>query len=472
MKTVALINLPVYEIHRPPAALAVLTSISLENNWHVSCHDLNLHLYQTLSPQDWLKVISWLEYNTEDAANVFINAVNTYQLDSILNADLIAISVFSYTTKKAAEEFCKLLRQRGFTKDIVLGGQGLDDPFWTEHMRSTNLCSDFILGEAEITFGEYLKGNKNLKGINTAEFDQLENVETTYPNYSYLPIDQYPYTNSREFYITGSRGCVRKCTYCNVPFLWKKFRQRSGQHIAAEMIQQYKTHGVTQFWFTDSLVNGSLKAFMELCDSLIAFYAQEGIAPFTWKGQFIFRPRNQVTEEHFCKIAQAGGREFYVGLETGSDKIRWEMDKKFTTDDAEYHLEMFKKYGISCLLLLITGYVNETDQDHADTINLFKRWQKFVASGTIVGVELGSTLGIFPNTPLYHLVENKSVTFENNDPWSWKDANSNFKLRVKRRVELQEEAEKYLWPITNSEYRTKFFLSKLETMLDKQPKVM
>jgi Radical SAM superfamily len=466
MKKVALINLPVYEVHRPPAALAVLTSICVANNCETKCYDINLRLYQTLNKEDWFKLITWLEYDTVDFKDEFISVINSLpELNELLTFDLIAVSIFSYTTKKAAEEFCKILRSKGYTNDIVFGGQGLDSVEWNKYVIENNICNDFILGEAEVTFSEYLKGNKNLKGINTSDFDQLTDIETFYPDYSYLPLNEYPYTHGKELYITGSRGCVRKCTYCNVPFLWKKFRQRSGRHIANEMIQQYRQHGVTRFWFTDSLVNGSVKAFMELCDCLIEFYAQEGIDPFIWKGQFIFRPHNQINEDYFRKISQAGGREFYVGLETGSDRVRWEMDKKFTTDDAEYHLEMFKKYGISCLLLMITGYVNETEQDHRDTFNLFKRWQKFVASGTIAGVELGSTLGIFPNTPLYHLVETKSITLNNDDPWSWEDNNSNLKLRIKRRIELQLEAEKYLWPITNNEYRTKFFLTKLEKQL-------
>lgn len=465
MKKIALVNLPVYDIHRPPAALAILTTICIENKWDVNCYDVNLYLHQTLNKEDWFNLITWLEYDTIDFKKEYIAAIEKWsELNQLLDFDLIAISVFSYTTKKAAEEFCRILRNIGYNKDIVFGGQGLDDLSWNKRMIDENLCTDFILGEAEIAFPKYLNNDKSVKGINTPTFDQLEDIETSYPNYSYLPVDQYPYIYGKEFYITGSRGCVRKCTYCNVPYLWKKFRQRSGKHIAEEMIYHYRNHGVTRFWFTDSLVNGSLKTFMELCDNLIEFYKKENIQPFVWKGQFIFRPKNQVTEEHFQKISAAGGTEFYVGLETGSDKIRFQMDKKFTTNDAEYHLEMFKKYDITCLLLLITGYVNEREEDHNDTLALFKRWQKFVASGTIAGVELGSTLGIFPNTPLYHLVKDSKVTFETSNPWSWKDENSNFKLRVKRRVELQEEAEKYLWPITNSEYRSKFFLNYLENL--------
>jgi radical SAM superfamily enzyme YgiQ (UPF0313 family) len=95
----------------------------------------------------------------------------------------------------------------------------------------------------------------------------------------------------------------------------------------------------------------------------------------------------------------AGGVEFYVGVETGSDKIRWVMYKKFTNEDVTYHLEMFKKYKITCMFLMISGYITETKQDHLDTVSMFKRWQKFVASGTIIGIDLGNTLAITPNTP-------------------------------------------------------------------------
>jgi len=371
----------------------------------------------------------------------------------IKNCDLIAISVFSDASCRACEVLCKELKK--YNCKIVIGGQGLANENWCKNMSDAKLIDDYIVGEGEYTFVNYLNGLQG-PGINNHNNEQIDDLDLLpIPDYSLLNLNDY---NLKELYVTGSRGCVRKCTYCDVPFLWKKYRYRSGQHIANELIRHYEKSGITGFWFTDSLVNGSLKHFREFCYALEKYYENNNVR-FTWKGQYIFRRMNQLNEEYFRMISAAGGSEFYVGLETGSDKIRWEMDKKFTNEDATYHLEMFKKYKITCLLLMISGYITETNQDHLDTMAMFKKWQKFVASGTITGIELGNTLSILENTPL----EEENLEFViPGDKHSWHIKDNTYQVRVRNRLEITKEAMKYHWPITNNRFRLKTFIAKLE----------
>ena len=101
---------------------------------------------------------------------------------------------------------------------------------------------------------------------------------------------------------------------------WPKFRYRSGKNIADEMIFHYEMTGVNKFYFTDSLINGSMKAFRDMCDKL-ADYNQTHSAGFSWGGQFIWRPERLDPPENFEMMRLAGADTFYVGVETGSDKI-------------------------------------------------------------------------------------------------------------------------------------------------------
>ena len=77
---------------------------------------------------------------------------------------------------------------------------------------------------------------------------------------------------------------------------WTKFKFRSGQNIADEMIENYKTHGITDFYFMDSLINGSMKAYRELCSTLVEYYKQNNLPEkfFRWGGQFIVRSAKQM----------------------------------------------------------------------------------------------------------------------------------------------------------------------------------
>ena len=136
---------------------------------------------------------------------------------------------------------------------------------------------------------------------------------------------------------------------------------------------------------------------------------------FKWRGQYIFRPKHQVPEGHFKKMVDAGVQYLIIGLETFSDRVRFDMDKKHTSADAEWHLEMFKKHGISCQLLMLTGWVTETEEDHKDTLSMFSRLQKYVASGTITGIELGSTLYVLDYTPVMAKAEQYGLSFINDN---------------------------------------------------------
>jgi hypothetical protein len=279
------------------------------------------------------------------------------------------------------------------------------------------------------------------------------------PNYEFFDLNEYEYLypGEREVYITGSRGCVRKCTYCDVERYWPKFRYRSGQSIADEIIENYERFGITRFYFTDSLVNGSLKAFSAQCEALTKYKFDR---PIRWSGQFIFRDRRSLPRDHYEMISQAGGDMFYVGIETGSDRVRAEMGKKFTNDDIEHQLEECSRFGIKIMPLMFTGYITETLQDHYDNLAIFPRWQRFVADGTINGVELGSSLIILPGAPVERMIESHGLEFvfengEANTKLWWSAANPDLTIteRIRRKLEVHETAIKYCWPVWRQQSR-------------------
>ena len=52
---------------------------------------------------------------------------------------------------------------------------------------------------------------------------------------------------------------MRKCAFCNVPAVWKKFIFKGGKQNAEEMLYLNRKYGATNFHFTDSLINGNYK---------------------------------------------------------------------------------------------------------------------------------------------------------------------------------------------------------------------
>jgi hypothetical protein len=198
--------------------------------------------------------------------------------------------------------------------------------------------------------------------------------------------------------------------------------------------------------------------FDDMCNQLGKYQFEQ---PISWSGQFIFRNQKALPKNHFETMAKAGADILYVGIETGSDRLRKEIGKNFTNEDIDYQLEQCSRYKIKVTPLMFTGYVTETLQDHHDNLNIFRRWQKYVADGTIVGVELGSGLGVLPGSPVERMIDTYGLSFlldQQNMPLPsvWQsNINPDLSIReqVRRRLEVNEIAMKYNWPIWRHESR-------------------
>jgi len=459
-----LIAVPQLEVHRPPVSTAIIAGVIRNAGFELTVLDLNIKLFQSLGDSEYYALSSVWERTrsgTEEEIKYLIQFIDKELLPHCDDNTRLMISVFTSNSQLFTKMCCERVLAQYPDCEIVLGGIGVDN--FGQQMMDLKLCKYVIYGEGEEAIVELLNGNTDYPGINNKEDQkQVNNLnDISFPDYDDYEMSAYDYLygDRVEVNIVGSRGCVRKCTYCDVPAYWPKFRYRSGQNIADEMISHYEKHGVSQFYFTDSLINGSLKAFRDMCDKL-ANYNSTHNAGFKWGGQFIFKPERQVTDDYFDMIAAAGGDQFYVGVETGSDKIRWEMDKKFTNEDIDYHLEQFQRTGLRCFFLMIVGYLTETLEDHHDNLKMYKRWQKYVASGTISGIDLSTSLMFLPNTPLYQMIDTHQVTFpvyeldavgdkvKNKLIWtSALNPDLTFEERMRRRLEIHEHAMKYKWPI-------------------------
>lgn len=488
------VSVPRLEPHRPPISVAIIAHAIELANYDVDAKDLNIEFYHFLqSKKKYFKLDEVWDNDREITLLEFKLVVKFLKSKDSYFTDIktLMISVFGSSAYLFTHILCKYIRKHHPDVEIILGGAGVsstntigDQEGFGERLKRIGLADGSIEGEGEVAIIEYLNKNFNYPGINgtpPAQVNDLDNLP--FPNYKYFDLDLYdfPDKTNKEVFINGSRGCVRKCTYCDVARYWPKFRYRSGKNIADEMIFHYEMTGVKKFYFTDSLINGSMKAFRDMCDKL-ADYNQTHSAGFSWGGQFIWRPERLDPPENFEMMRLAGADTFYVGVETGSDKIRWEMDKKFTNEDIDYALEQFRKNNLRVMFLMLIGYVTETPEDHLETLAMFKRWQKYVATGTITGIDLGVTLLFLQGTPLEKMIESHGVSFLGADTtdqgWNltttsklWtSSANPDFTIeeRIRRRIETHKEAIKYNWPIWRGDQR----LQGVRTMALKYKKIL
>ena len=441
MLDILLVNIPGTVDLSPPAAPAILKASIVKAGFSCRTLDLNIRFYSDEKFSVELETYFVTGLNGElhpDADNL----INKWAVEiASYNPRYVGISVFTYQNRIATTLLCKHLRKYSNIK-IILGGQGLSDggilgmQGYATDMLDQNLADFYIKSEGEQSLVELLKGNFSYNGVNSDTFSQIENLDQLpIPDYSDYEFDLY---EKKMFPITGSRGCVRACSFCDIHDHWK-YRYRSGQSIADEMITLSDRYGISSFGFTDSLVNGNLKEFKNFC-SIIAEENKKG-RNISWTGQYIVRPSIQVDQNYWKNLADSGGHGLAIGVETGSDAVRSHMNKRFTNADLDYTMEMLDKYNITCVFLMVFGYPTETEQDFQDTLDMFEKYSS-LANRIIKNINFGSTLGILPGTPLYYNADQYGIEIDKHEN-NWVNQNNptlDLVERIRRRNHAKQHA--------------------------------
>jgi len=443
MIDIVIISVPGIVRKLPQAAPALLKASVEAAGFSCKTIDFNIRFYQENVDIDAIETFFSTGLNLEHQPEAQCLVENWTRDLLKLNPKYVGISVFTYQNRIASELFCESLRKLAPDVKIVLGGQGLSDggiegaSSFGQTLVGKNLADFWIRSEGEISLVELLKNNTSYPGINSDSFKQIEDLDSLpFPNYDDYEMDLY---ESKSLPITGSRGCVRSCSFCDIHEHWK-YRYRLGKSIANELLYLNKRYDVNHFSFSDSLINGNLREFNQFT-KILADYNDTLSEKISWHSQFIVRSPRQVNEEYWKNIARSGGTNLAIGVETGSDKVRHHMNKKFTNEDLDYTMEMLSKYNITCQFLMIVGYPSETEQDFQETLDMFAKY-KHLAPDIIVNVNIGSTLGILPGTPLYKDADHLNIEIDKYET-NWV-AYDNPTLTLENRIARRARLKNYL----------------------------
>lgn len=469
---VLFINVPQISLVYPPAATSLLKGICEHHGYGARVKDFNLQLYDNCSSDEIAQELDhWfslndIEFELSAPAEIYLEQYYQQVVKEILeiNPRFLAISVFTFQCQLFTRGLLTRLRPL-FANKIIVGGAGLStngiasaqNDFGSDLLQQ-NLVDFYIRGEGDRAILDLLSG-KSGPGINNDQQEQIDDLDAIpYPNYDDVINLNYRFTTgSPQIPITGSRGCIRKCSFCDIHVAWKKYRYRSGHNVAKEFVYHYQKYNVRNFWFTDSLINGSMKSFREFCQSLVNFYTENNLPMryFNWGGQFIVRDQQSMTPADYALAADAGMNGVAMGVESLSEKVRDHMKKGFSNQDLDYTLEQMHKNNMNCYFLMIVGYPTETQEDFEFAVNKFVEYKKYALDGTIYGVNLGSTASIDEGTPLWHQIDELDM-----DParhnigynwWSLSNPTLTLKERIRRRIVLQEKLMNLGYKIWNGD---------------------
>jgi len=366
------------------------------------------------------------------------------------NPKWIGLSLLTVMSSAVAIKLSQLIRENLPETKIIWGGAEVTRGRTKKYFEH-GLIDHWISGDGEVPIINLLKGEIDNDGIDDRPPYQLIDINSVLvPNYNDITWNEYPFINQPEpVYITGSRGCVKRCDFCNVYEIWPKYVFRSGESIANEIIQVKQKYNRTTFKFTDSLINGSMKAFREMLHILADFNNTRNTEDekIRWHSQWIVRNFRQSPEEDYCLMKESGCYALDVGVESFSQAVRFELGKKFTDEDMWWCFEMLQKYEIHHTLLMFVGHPFETDIDHQITLDTIKKLYekgystKRVNEKKLMYVSMANTMMLSDDTPVWNKVKDELEYWYND--WNWKFRDNTLEVRLKRLEEANDFLSKF-----------------------------
>lgn len=401
------------------------------------------------------------EFRYSDIINAFYkNAVEYFRQNP---SRVIGISALSYLSHKCTYELCSLIKQELPDRKIFLGGRGisvsLDRIFVKQYslkptevihrfgdmMVNLKLVDSAVHGDGEDAIIELLKGNRVGLKNNTSD-----NFDYPIPNFDDYQWDNYRFdSRGMELPITGSKGCVRDCDFCSVKDSFGKYKYRSSADVAKEMITLSNKYGIFSFNFTDSLVNGGQKPFIELLEFLSDHNEKNPNKRITWAGQYICRPKGHTPEKVYALLAKSGVRSLVIGAESGSDQVLTAMNKKTNVEGLFYDLENFKQHGVSCSLLTFVGHWAESYDDFVDHCRMLMKFAPYLESKTINVISLGDTAKMTSQSSVNRVPDVVVSKFNRMNVWFTNvNPTNTFKSRILRRLIVAKIAKKLKIPLS------------------------
>lgn len=243
----------------------------------------------------------------------------------------------------------------------------------------TDIC---VMGEGETTITELVDNLDNpekVKGIcfkrdgavvKNPPREYIEDLDSTgLPAWGLFPIEIYlrhaflfrhPFVKTASI-ITG-RGCPYSCNFCSKIF--KGVRFRSVDNVIEEIRELKQRYGVRGIVFQDDLITVNKERLYELCQK---------IKPLNLKWQVEGGRVNLIDLDLLRAMKEAGCVAIGYGIESGSQVILDNMNKKITVEQAERVLNDTVRVGMRPIVFLMYGYIGETRQTVEETVRFIQR---------------------------------------------------------------------------------------------------
>ncbi len=188
--------------------------------------------------------------------------------------------------------------------------------------------------------------------------------------------------------LLSSRGCPAACTFCSNNVTGRVFRHRSPEAVCAEISRLQETTGLDSFSFFDDSFAVGRQRVETLCAALEALPRQ-----VHWS--CTAHPAH-LHRDLLVRMQRAGCTSVDIGMESGDPDMLLRIGKGVTVARVQQVLRDAREIGLHCMLNLMFGWPDETDQELGTTLAFLQEAAPLAASFNARGV-----LVPYPGTEVY-----------------------------------------------------------------------
>jgi radical SAM superfamily enzyme YgiQ (UPF0313 family) len=281
---------------------------------------------------------------TGHKAHSFANSrLNDYCQHIIgMKPDIVGFSL-AYSTTTFALKMARVLKKEGIR---IIGG-GPEATHNTSALLQSGLFHALVVGYGE----EGVLAAVTQDGV----IEQpLQKDKKYQPDYTDIDYSRY----GGRFPVISSRGCPRSCSFCSQHLHYHM------EDIPSVISQILKVPDGTALMLNDSNTNVNTKRTKELFKNIGMVIGKRTIHGFGFEV-------NKRYKEYINEYAKCNFVEARIGVESGSQEVRDEMNKvKFSNEDVKEMVKDLTSTGTNVWVQFILCYPSETDDDRKKTIEL------------------------------------------------------------------------------------------------------
>ncbi|OLS12629.1 MAG: Radical SAM domain-containing protein [Promethearchaeota archaeon CR_4] len=240
-----------------------------------------------------------------------------------------------------------------------------------------------VRGEGEVPFAQILRISnplstahkwKNILGI--SYYDDSGNVQHNTQlglteDLDHIPFpawDVFRYKNYSPMSVITSRGCPYRCNYCAATAFWQHYvRYRSIANVVAELDALLALHTYHFIKFQDSVFTSPRKRVLDLMAAII-----EKNYPFQWTCE---TRADALDHELIDMMARAKCKTIMLGLESGSQGVLDQNERKMKVSDFVDTCQNIKQRGLGIRVSVVFGLPGETPATVEDTLTILRSIQ-------------------------------------------------------------------------------------------------